>query len=60
MLCPAKLLRKGKDFRRLGRAVSDDDDYDTNVALWIKAIEEDKMAMELIENGKIDNGRNDP
>lgn len=54
VLCPPTLLRKGKDFRRVGECVHDDVNFVPNVLLWIEAIEKDKMAMELIAKGCIE------
>lgn len=55
MLCPATLLRKDQDFGRVGNAVHGNDEFGKNLPAWIREIESDPMAAELLAQGKIDN-----
>lgn len=53
MLCPATLIRNERDFRRIGKAVNDDKDFEENMQKWKEEIEKDPMAMDLIAKGWI-------
>lgn len=53
MLCAAKLLKEGRDFRSIGKPVFEHKNWEENLQKWVDAIKNDSIAMKLIEEEKI-------
>jgi hypothetical protein len=54
MLCPATLLKDGKELYRIGQPIHGGANFHKEILKWVNSIKNDPYAMDIIKSGKIE------